>query len=67
METKHTPRRGIGAISLLGIIFTLCKIFEIGEVANWSWWVVLLPFYVPLIIAMLVLFIAVVITVTESK
>lgn len=34
-----------GWFGLLGIIFVLAKIFAIGPVADWSWWLVLLPFY----------------------
>ena len=37
-------------LGLLGIIFVLCKIFEFGPIAAWSWWLVLLPFYVGLAI-----------------
>lgn len=32
-------------LGLLGIIFVLCKIFQVGVIATWSWWIVLLPFY----------------------
>jgi hypothetical protein len=50
-EEKATVNVGIGSwLGLLGIIFVLCKIFEIGTIATWSWWLVLLPFYVGLVI-----------------
>lgn len=39
-------RRGMGPLSVLGIIFVLLKLFELTAVATWSWWLVLLPFYV---------------------
>jgi small Trp-rich protein len=29
---------------LIGIVFLLLKYLEIGPVATWSWWIVLLPF-----------------------
>lgn len=29
---------------LLGIVFVLLKYFEIGPIAAWAWWWVLLPF-----------------------
>lgn len=35
-------------LSLLGVILVLLKVFEITVVAQWSWWLVLLPFYVGL-------------------
>ena len=38
-------QKGMGPLSVLGIIFVLCKIFSIGPIAAWSWWWVLLPFY----------------------
>lgn len=44
-------RRGMGPLGVLGIIFVLCKIFQIGVVATWSWWLVLLPFYVGFLIS----------------
>ena len=35
----------MNAMAVLGIIFVLAKIFEVGPIADWSWWLVLLPFY----------------------
>lgn len=37
-------------LGLLGIIFVLCKIFEYGPIAAWSWWWVLCPFWIGLAI-----------------
>ena len=34
-----------GWLGLLGVIFVVAKVFEIGPIAAWSWWLVLLPFY----------------------
>ena len=34
--------KGIGLLGVLGIVFTVLKL--VG-VINWSWWLVLLPFY----------------------
>ena len=28
----------------IGVLFLMLKWFEVGPVANWSWWIVLLPF-----------------------
>lgn len=39
-----------GWLGLLGVIFVLCKVFEYGPIAAWSWWLVLLPFYAGLAI-----------------
>ena len=34
--------KGVGLFGVLGIVFTVLKL--VG-VINWSWWLVLLPFY----------------------
>lgn len=39
---------GGGGVSLLGLLFVTLKLCE---VINWSWWLVTLPFWLPLIIA----------------
>lgn len=39
--------RGIGPLGILGVIFVLLKLFEVTAVATWSWWLVLLPFWLP--------------------
>lgn len=39
-------RRGMGPLGMLGIIFVLLKLFGMTAVAGWSWWLVLLPFYI---------------------
>ena len=49
--TKHFSWLG-----LLGVIFVICKIFEIGVIATWSWWLVLLPFYIGLAIILGLMF-----------
>jgi hypothetical protein len=41
VSVNFTPRW----LGLLGVIFVLCKVFEYGPIALWSWWLVLLPFY----------------------
>lgn len=43
-------------LGLLGIIFVICKILEIGVIATWSWWLVLLPFYLAIAIVLGILF-----------
>ena len=37
-------------LGLVGVVFVVAKVFEIGVVATWSWWLVLLPFYIGLAI-----------------
>ena len=57
MTTKTvTVMKNFSWLGPLGIIFVLCKIFEVGVVATWSWWIVLLPFYLVLLIVVAILF-----------
>ena len=35
-------RRGVSGLFLLGVLFLALKLFK---VVSWSWWLVLLPFY----------------------
>ena len=51
---------GLPWLSLLGIIFIVLKVLEVGMVATWSWWLVLLPFYIgfAVVIAFFALFFA---------
>ena len=37
-------------LMLLGVIFVLLKVSGFTQVALWSWWLVLLPFYIGLAI-----------------
>lgn len=39
-------------LGILGLIFVTLKLAEIGVVATWSWWWVLSPFWIPLVIAL---------------
>lgn len=35
----------MSVFGVLGVLFIVLKILGIGAVANWSWWLVLLPLY----------------------
>lgn len=37
-------------LGLLGIIFVVLKLVGVAPIGDWSWWLVLLPFYVGLAI-----------------
>lgn len=56
---------------ILGLIFVTLKLAQIGVVANWSWWLVLLPFWGPVAFALsilaLIALIAGVIAIIDSK
>lgn len=48
-NTRDTIRvhsgAGMSFGSLLAIVLITLKLAEIGDVATWSWWIVLLPLY----------------------
>lgn len=54
---------GVGFFGLLTIVFIVLKLT--GTIA-WSWWWVLLPFYGPLAIALLIIVIALIASVVFS-
>lgn len=45
----------IGLLNLLGLIFVTLKLAGVGAVANWSWWAVLSPFWVPIALAVVLI------------
>lgn len=49
---SNSNSSGIGFFGLLGILFIGLKL---ADVINWSWWLVLLPIYGPLILAIVIL------------
>ena len=46
---------GLGLGGILTIIFVTLKVLEIGPVAAWSWWWVLSPLWIGLIVVMLLI------------
>ena len=42
---------GLGICEVVGIVFVILKLCK---VIDWSWWIVLLPIYAPIILAFLV-------------
>lgn len=44
MSTENTTKAGIGFPALLGLAFIILKLCK---VVDWSWWVVLAPFWLP--------------------
>ena len=52
MSNTSSSSSGTSWLGLLGVIFVVAKVFEIGPVAAWSWWLVLLPFYLGLAIVL---------------
>lgn len=38
------------------ILFT-CKILKLGDVGDWSWWVITMPLWIPLIVSIFIIII----------
>lgn len=51
-------RGGTSTLGLLGLLFVGLKL---GGVIGWSWWLVLLPFYAGIAIALVVMFVGLVV------
>ena len=50
MSSSKSKTVSFPILGILGLIFVTLKLAEIGVVATWSWWAVLSPFWVPLVI-----------------
>lgn len=63
MNSKRKQRGessgGIGVIGLLGVVFIVLKLGGWTEVANWSWWWVLAPFWVSAVLFLVFVFVVV--------
>lgn len=49
MNEKNT-KGGLGFFSILTLIFTTLKLTNTGAVAGWSWWWVLSPLWLPVVL-----------------
>ena len=45
--TTKSAGTGIGLGGVVFIVFLVLKLAEIGQVANWSWWWVTAPLWIP--------------------
>ncbi len=52
--SKESRSGGIGFLGGLTLIFIALKLAEVGGVAEWSWWWVLSPSWLPFAILLLV-------------
>ena len=57
-KTTSSSSGGIGFFGLLAVVFITLKLCQIGEVANWSWWWVLSPLWIPFAIVLALVVIA---------
>ena len=50
MTDNNKTTGGMGLGTLLFLIFLVMKLAGIGSVANWSWWWVTAPLWIPVVI-----------------
>ena len=58
---KDATKSTIGLSGLVFIVFLVLKLAEIGQVANWSWWWVISPLWLPLLAFIAIVLVAFVI------
>ena len=58
---KDATKSTIGLSGLVFIVFLVLKLAEIGQVANWSWWWVTSPLWLPLLAFIAIVLVAFVI------
>lgn len=50
-KKSNNSKSGIGLCGGIFLVFLILKLAEIGVVANWSWWWVTAPLWIPFAIA----------------
>ena len=55
MSKEVTASRSIGLGGLIFIVFLVMKLAEIGQVANWSWWWVVSPLWIPIALVLAIM------------
>jgi len=53
--TKEQTSNGIGLGTVVFLIFLILKLAGIGQVAEWSWWWVTSPLWIPIAFVLIVL------------
>lgn len=54
-------------LGVLGLIFIVLKVLEVGTVAAWSWWLVLLPWYGGLALVITLMVFGLIVTAMAGK
>jgi len=52
MENSKTASNSMGLGTILFLVFLVMKLAKIGDVANWSWWWVTAPLWIPITLAL---------------
>ena len=50
MENNKATTQGTGLSTIVFLIFLILKLTGVGAIANWSWWWVCSPLWMPLLI-----------------
>jgi len=58
--TKEKTSKGFGLGTVLFLIFLVLKLTGVGMVATWSWWWVLSPLWIPIVVVLGILLCALV-------
>jgi hypothetical protein len=58
MENNKTTSTSISLGTILFVVFLVMKLAKIGDVANWSWWWVTAPLWIPVVLVLSILLIA---------
>jgi hypothetical protein len=56
-NNKNVEKTSISLSTILFITFLVMKLGGIGDVANWSWWWVTAPLWIPVVLALSILLI----------
>lgn len=67
MGKQESVSGGIGLSGLVFIVFLVLKLAEIGAVANWSWWWVTSPLWIPVVLVLGIVIIAILFAAIFSK
>lgn len=55
---KETSSSGLGIGTIIFLIFLTLKLGGWGVVATWSWWWIFSPIWIPLLVIVVILFVA---------
>jgi len=58
--TKEKTSKGFGLGTIIFLIFLVLKLTGVGMVATWSWWWVLSPLWIPIVVVLGILLCALV-------
>jgi hypothetical protein len=67
MNDKKATTGGLGIGTILFLIFLTLKLAEVGPVAEWSWWWVISPLWIPFALIGVIVSIVLVIAVIAHK